>query len=425
MYSNGAVQFGPVPAGNNSFCCQGMQLTPNLSSAYNYSIMPLWTDLIGSTGNNHYSLAATNSMTYGWYNVQQYGTTNTSNFELKITSAGAVDMKWSGALVTMAPVTIGTIGDSSKGEYTQNYYGATGINMPELTQLSTGLSLAAVNPCLINPMYSLSCPGYHEAYTSQQCSISALYDPSCVGYAMAYFIQQCHISPLFSADCPGYAAAFQVKQIADACRANPQPGCSNYVAPTPIATVVSTPTTALAPGIGDPVVSSVVTPPSTTSVTSVTSVLVAPPPLAALNPVASASTASPAPPVVSSAAASETKKTDNAVANVEKKAGSNVGEARKAVAAAAKDAAEKSSNAATLESQAASQGMVVGLMGYVAGFSAYQNAIVPDALAAAVARQYHKPTADNRMAQRGLSSASDSKWKDIVDSQYKNNKVGD
>jgi hypothetical protein len=128
-------------------------------------------------------------------------------------------------------------------------------------------------------------------------------------------------------------------------------------------------------------------------------------------------------PATAQAAAVETKKTDNAVASVEKKSGGNVADARKAVATAAKDAAEKSSNATTLEAQTATQGLVVGLMGYVAGFSAYQNSIVPDALAAAVARQYHKPTVDNRNAQRGLSGASDAKWRDIVDSQY--NKVGD
>lgn len=452
MYSNGAVQFGnPIPAGswpsgNNSFCCQGMQLNPNLPSGYNYSIMPLWTDLTGYAGNNHYTLATANSMTYGWYNVHQYGTNNANNFEVNINSTGGIDMRWSGALVTMAPVTIGTIGDVSKGEYTQNYYSSTGINIPGLTQLSTGV----VDVCLTNPLSLPSCTGYQAAYTSQQCSMSALYDPTCPGYAIAfqnqqcsinplyatscpgfqdaYHNQQCSINPLFMSDCLGYAAAFQTKQIADACKASLQPGCANYVAPPPPPVLVATATAPpLAPGISDPLVSAAVTAPSATSVTSVTNVIAPQPPAA--SPVAAATASVMAPPLVTApvaaAAAVETKKTDNAVATVEKKSGGNVAEAKKAVATAAKDAAEKSSNATTLEAQTATQGLVVGLMGYVAGFSAYQNAIVPDALAAAVAKQYHKPAVDNRNAQRGLSGASDARWKDIVDSQYNNNKVGD
>ena len=74
MYSNGAVQFGANrSASNNSFCCAGLQLSSSMGPQYNYSIMPLWTDLIGAEGNNHYTLGTTNSMTYGWYGVQQYG----------------------------------------------------------------------------------------------------------------------------------------------------------------------------------------------------------------------------------------------------------------------------------------------------------------------------------------------------------------
>jgi len=106
----------------------------------------------------------------------------------------------------------------------------------------------------------------------------------------------------------------------------------------------------------------------------------------------------------------ETKKTEGQVARAVAKGGA---------AAAAKEAAEKSANAKTMEDQAATQGLVVGLMGFVPGFTAYQNAIVPDTLANAVARQYHKPTVDNRNAQRGLSGASDAKWQEMVNSQYK------
>jgi hypothetical protein len=87
--------------------------------------------------------------------------------------------------------------------------------------------------------------------------------------------------------------------------------------------------------------------------------------------------------------------------------------------AAAQEAAAAAASATTLEQQAATQGLVVGLMAHVPGFSAYQNAIVPDVLGAQVARQYHKPTVDNRSVQRQLSGSNEVRWKEMVDSQYK------
>ena len=98
MYSNGVVQFGrPVPAGgwptwNNAFCCHGEDLRNSTNSGYNYSIMPLWTDLVDTTGQTAYYRGTENSMTYGWYNTSQFGQPNNrSTFELKINSSGAFD----------------------------------------------------------------------------------------------------------------------------------------------------------------------------------------------------------------------------------------------------------------------------------------------------------------------------------------------
>ena len=85
--------------------------------------------------------------------------------------------------------------------------------------------------CNSNPLYASTCPGYAAAYLTQQCNISQLYSTQCPGYQAAYHDQQCRISALFATDCPGYAAAYQARQFADSCKANPQPGCSNYVAP--------------------------------------------------------------------------------------------------------------------------------------------------------------------------------------------------
>jgi hypothetical protein len=110
------------------------------------------------------------------------------------------------------------------------------------------------------------------------------------------------------------------------------------------------------------------------------------------------------------------------VASVERKAGGNSDAARKEATAQAKELANNAGRAATLEAQVATQGMVVGLMNFVPGFSAYQNAIVPDVLGAQVARQYSKPTVDNRSAQRQLSGSNEIRWREMVDSQYNRGK---
>jgi hypothetical protein len=292
--------------------------------------------------------------------------------------------------------------------------------------------------CAANPLYMSDCPGYAVAYKSQQCGISALYATDCPGYASAYKSQQCSLNSLYSADCPGYAAAYLTQQ----CNLNGlyDRSCPNYGAAyatkqlldtpktttslvttvsSPIATTtsdtVSSPTSV---AISDPVVKSSVSTPASTSPTSPTSVVG---PLSIINPpkapavetaIATVSINPPVPAEKQQEKQQETKKTEGQVARA-------VATAKGGVAAAAKDAAAKSANAKTMEEQAATQGVVVGLMGYVPGFTAYQNALVPDVLANAVARQYMKPNVDNRNVQRRLTGASDAKWQEMVDSQYK------
>ena len=212
MYSNGAVSF---KSGNASggFCCSGIDLTTTKDTSYNYSLLPLQTDLIGQTNNNFYTLGTNTSMTYGWYGINQYGSGNKSSFEVKIDNTGLVDFRFGQAFITNNTVTIGMTGDLLKGEYYQ-YYRGNNINQSDFGL--TGTFGTAQDPCLADPLANSSCPGYAAAYLSYQCGISALYDSACPGYATAYFNQQCGISALYDATCPGYAAAYLTQQ----CTAN-------------------------------------------------------------------------------------------------------------------------------------------------------------------------------------------------------------
>ena len=220
MYSNGAVQFGPPLTGfpsNNTFCCSGITINRNTPSAYNYSILMMQDDLYGSTGTNHYSLGTSNTMTYGWYNVERLGRPqNKTSFELKIDSTGGIDMRWTGALISYNSPAIGVIGDASKGEFAVLQQGGLSSNtfsIPGLTQWTTGQTPDYVyDPCTTNPLYASSCPGYQAAYTEQQCSVNPLYSTTCSGYQAAYTQQQCSINPLYSMTCSGYQAAYHNQQ---------------------------------------------------------------------------------------------------------------------------------------------------------------------------------------------------------------------
>jgi hypothetical protein len=225
MYSNGAVQFGPPLTGfpsNNTFCCSGITIDRNTPSSYNYSILMMQDDLYGSTGNNHYSLGTSNTMTYGWYNVERLGSPqNKTSFELKIDSSGGIDMRWTGALISYNSPAIGVIGDASKGEFAVLQQGGLPTNtfsIPGLTQWTTGQTPdIIIDPCTTNPLYSPSCPGYQAAYTEQQCSANPLYSTTCSGYQAAYTQQQCYANPLYSVTCSGYQQAYHDQQ----CSINP------------------------------------------------------------------------------------------------------------------------------------------------------------------------------------------------------------
>ena len=235
MYSNGTVQFGPPVTGfpsNNTFCCNGITIDRNTSPAYNYSILMMQTDMYGASGNNHYSLGNSNSMTYGWYNVERLGAPqNKTSFELKIDSTGNIDMRWTGALISMNTPAIGVIGDASKGEFAVIQQGSLNQNftIPGLTQVTTGQTPdIVIDPCTSNPLYSPTCAGYQAAYTQQQCSVNPLYSTTCSGYQAAYTQQQCTINPLYNSTCPGYQEAYHNQQ----CSFNPlySTTCSGYAA---------------------------------------------------------------------------------------------------------------------------------------------------------------------------------------------------
>lgn len=420
--------------------------------------------------------------------TQQYSLANVGNLDVSFT--GKDDRFWAGwygpairnvnigLKYTTAPIdpcVTDVLSSPSCPGYAQAYLTQQCSANPLYSVECPGYAAAyKTQQCSINPLYATDCPGYAQAYFDQQCSLNSLYNNQCPGYAAAYKTQQCSLNQLYATDCPGYADAYKTQQ----CNANPLyatdcPGyaqayfaqqceanglynqqCPNYsqayakkqlldqqnVATTPTTnttvTVTSTTNAVSITGtvqlVADTNVNNAITPPATTSTTSATSVSPASP-VSVINsqPVAQNTVQQaaqpPAPTQTQVAAQQEQKqeqnKTEQKVANtVEKKMDSGAkGDRQKmrdAVAKVQKEIAKEAQQAKSIEAQVATQGLVVGSMNYVPGFDAYKNAIVPDVNALLMAKQYEKPVVDNQRAQRRLSGANESKWQQMVDSQY-------
>ena len=280
--------------------------------------------------------------------------------------------------------------------------------------------------CSINPLYDSGCPGYQSAYFNQQCSLNALYDSTCPGYAQAYFDQQCTISGLYDRSCPNYAQAYATQQLL-----NQQNNSSSSTQTVVAKTTTSEPSVQVSSKgevstevqlVADPTVNEVLKDNTKKDVKSSS------PTNEVAAPVATRTQAAPvSQPAQKAEQKQEQKKTDNEIAKIEKKSDSkdskdtksNREKVKEAATEKAKELANEMSNAATLEAQTASQGLVLGLMNYNPGFSAYANAIIPDTGGVEMARQYNKPTVDNRRALRALSGASDRLHQEMVDGQYR------
>lgn len=217
MFDNGVVGlFDPTAnAGcnpQNNFCggqqWSAPQPNTNMGQQFSYMIAPLWADIAPNPATRYYTQGTVDYQRYMWENIHEFysGGSRLNTFGLELKPTGSIDAYYSLVNLNSSNTFVGTIGNPAAGEWnTIGYYSAgTVLNqIPNWSLNSTG-----ANPCVADPLSSVSCPGYAQAYLNQQCSISALYNPSCPGYAQAYFTQQCTANPLYNSQCPGYAAAY-------------------------------------------------------------------------------------------------------------------------------------------------------------------------------------------------------------------------
>lgn len=219
MFSNGVVGFVNP---SSSFCCNAYNLQ-NTNQGTNFALFVLQTDLIDNGIGTFTTVGDSDSMTYQWTNIAEYGTNNLNTFSASIYSTGQVDYNYSQVNLTRHTATIGYTGDVSLGQYEtyQTITPGTTAALPSSVSVIQGVDI-----CASDPLYNQSCPGYVQAYLNLQCSYDPLYDPQCEGYQNAYFSQQCYLDPLYDEGCPGYAEAHLQQQ----CSANPlyDQACAGY-----------------------------------------------------------------------------------------------------------------------------------------------------------------------------------------------------
>lgn len=483
MLSNGALSFQDPMANAYGMCCSGMDLTTLTDTRYNYTIFPLWTDLIAN-GGSHWVKGTSTSQTYGWYGVAEYYGNNRSSFEVKIDATGRIDTRIGGALVTGHPVTSGMTGDLSKGEYYQYYHGyglniATGAGISWSAIGGTGSNVCFSNPladptcpgfaeaylqqqctanplynpscpgyqtayfnqqCFSNPLYNEACPGYQTAYKNQQCSLNPLYATDCEGYEQAYFNQQCNFNQLYSTDCPGYALAYfnqqcelnglystQCPNYATAYAAQQALNLSNNPTPVVVATVSTNTPSATPQVVADPVVNTVIT--STSTSTSPATTATAPVQLIAATPTTTSPATQttttqetkPAATTTTTQSSTETKSDQPKTARQELQERRQEA-AKKEAAAKGNTLAKEMDNAKSMEQQTQVQGVVVAAMSFVPGFDAYSIRL-PDA---SFYRPYtvygNQRNVDNRRIGVQLFGATDKLHNEMVDSQYNREK---
>lgn len=227
MFDNGVVGFFDPTANigcnpQNNYCggqqWNSQPFSSNMNKQFSYMIAPYWTDVRPVAGSTYTTQGDSTQMTYRWNNVgEYYNPSRISSFGLQIKPSGFIGIDYTKVDLVSSSLSIGVIGDPSKGEFVQHFWRQAGNQITLNSFQPWNITSTGGNICASDPLSSPSCPGYAEAYFTQQCTISPLYNPSCPGYQQVYFTQQCTINSLYDVNCPGYAAAYLQYQ----CSVNP------------------------------------------------------------------------------------------------------------------------------------------------------------------------------------------------------------
>ena len=215
--TNGCLHFKT----SGVFCSD---FTPDpLSGQHTYTMYPFWTDLIRDNGSSVLAKSYSDKTVFGWYDMKEYGRTNTDNsFEVILWTNDTFEFRYGVLDITNHDVLIGEIGSGASEIYQYLFHDECSTGTTNASNcVSTNWNATSSNTLLESggSLFGLG------SGNSVDCS-SALNDSTCTGYAAAYLTQQCDITQLYSETCPRYWQAYDDQQCAD----DPQyaPFCAGY-----------------------------------------------------------------------------------------------------------------------------------------------------------------------------------------------------
>ena len=219
MSTNGCLGFVGRSDGRNAQNCQ--DYTPQALPYRNYTLYPLWTDLIRGNNSKMLFKAFDDYVVFGWYYMKEYNRNSSNSFEVVLWNNDTYDFRYRELDIDRHDVVIGEQGASNEtktylfyndGQNGYNTFDAflAGYGGPDIENGGSlySESLTLEQQCAIDPLYDTQCSGYAQAYFNQQCGLDPLYNDQCPGYSTAYETQQCGLDPLYSENCTGYTAAF-------------------------------------------------------------------------------------------------------------------------------------------------------------------------------------------------------------------------
>jgi hypothetical protein len=161
LFSNGIISFQDPNA--SGLAWQNLSVQPmssTMGSQFNYSIFPLWTDLINISG-TFKTDGSTESQKYSWIGISPFYEGNRFNtFFVEIKPDGSIKSNYS--LIDVNYGQVGLTGNTSLGQF-EHIASLGRTNTLDSWDRITSAPPPPEDPCITNPLSSSSCPGYAQA----------------------------------------------------------------------------------------------------------------------------------------------------------------------------------------------------------------------------------------------------------------------
>jgi hypothetical protein len=132
MFSNGIISFqDPNASGLNWSNLSVQPFSTTMGSQFDYSIYPLWTDLI-NIGGTFRTEGNAEFQRYSWLGISPFYDANRLNtFSVEIRPDGSISANYT--LIDVNYASVGTVGNSGAGEFDQIFFSGSTVNTGSIT----------------------------------------------------------------------------------------------------------------------------------------------------------------------------------------------------------------------------------------------------------------------------------------------------